>query len=136
MFLWKNLASQKELSVGPKQIIKSCLKWVDIEAIINFLYHLRNFSSISFDSHLITCKNIGKLIEMTSALSEIISTHYTSSLKTGTAILNDSRKSATKLGSRPMGRKPAPLPEIGFPVKRYGILLPKLFGPTVRKKLF
>ena len=53
-----------------------------------------------------------------SALSEIISTHCTSSLKTGTEILNDSLKSATKLGSLPMGRKPAPLPEIGFPVKR------------------
>ena len=45
-----------------------------------------------------------------SALSEIISTHCTSSLKTGTEILNDSLKSATKLGSLPMGRKPAPLP--------------------------
>ena len=98
-FLCKNLAGQKELSVGPKQVIKGCLKWVDIEAIIHFLYHLRIFLPIFFVSHLITCKNIGKLIEMTSALSEIISTHCTSSLKTGTAILNDSRKSATKLGS-------------------------------------
>ena len=43
-----------------------------------------------------------------------------SSLKTGTAILNDSRKSATKLGSWPIGRKPAPLPAIGSPTMILG----------------